>query len=900
MGRMDPMRLRRENRFAPDAGHEAPAPPGSATLAFRRPQVRGKFLSVNGDKFWIRGVTYGTFRPAADGTPYPAPEVVENDFSQIAGNGLNALRTYTVPPRWLLDAAQRHGLRVLVGLPWEQHIAFLDDRAGAGAIERRIREGVRACDGHPAVLAYAIGNEIPTSIVRWYGYRRVEQYLERLYRAAKGEDPDGLFTYVNYPSTEYLQLPFIDLVCFNVYLESEERFAKYMARLQNIAGDRPLIMTELGLDSRSHGEPAQAQALDWQLRGAFRAGGAGAFVFAWTDEWYRGGYDIDGWDFGLTSRDRQPKLALQAARTVFAEVPFPSHTPWPRVSVVVCTHNGERTIRECLTGLQRLDYPDFEVIVVNDGSTDRTAEIVREYDVRRIDVPSGGLGAARNRGLDAATGEIVAYIDDDAWPDPLWLRYLAATFLQTPHAGVGGPNLPPPGQGFVADCVAHAPGGPIHVLLTDQEAEHIAGCNMAFRKASLQAIGGFDPQFRVAGDDVDVCWRIRERGWTLGFSPGATVWHRRRNSVRAYCRQQRSYGAAEALLERKWPQKYNSVGHVSWAGRVYGNGLLSAAGWGRRRIYEGTWGTALFKSVYGPGPTLLQSLPAMPEWYVGIVLLVGLSALGPFWRPLFWILPLFGLAVGASLVHAWVSAAEAVFSSVPRSFPSRLALQTATAVLHLLQPLARLSGRLGRGLGPWRRRGVHGFALPWPRIFTLWSERWQSATERLIALEAALIAERARVYRGGDYDTWDLEVRDGVFGAIRTRLAIEEHGAGKQLIRLRAWARGASVGGVLVGLFTVVCAWAAVDRAWVACGMLGAIALLLSLRTLHECGVAMAAVRRAVRDWEVPGTRARAVLSSRAASALGPFQRVTQRERYPAVYLPAALIPDQAKGEESQ
>ncbi len=893
------MRLRWDPRFVPDAGHEAPAPPSSAARLFPRPQVRGKFLSVNGDKFWIRGVTYGTFRPTADGTPYPAPEVVEGDFSQMAGNGLNALRTYTVPPRWFLDAAQRHGLRVLVGLPWEQHTAFLDDRARAAAIERRIREGVGACAGHPAVLAYAIGNEIPTSIVRWYGYRRVERYVERLYRAAKAEDSDGLFTYVNYPSTEYLQLPFIDLVCFNVYLESEERFAKYMARLQNLADDRPLIMTELGLDSRSHGEPEQAQALDWQLRTTFRAGSAGAFVFAWTDEWYRGGYDIDGWDFGLTSRDRRPKLALQAARTVFAEAPFPSHTRWPRVSVIVCTHNGARTIRDCLAGLQKLEYPNFEVIVINDGSTDRTAEIVREFDVRRIDVPCGGLGAARNRGLDAATGEIVAYIDDDAWPDSLWLKYLAATFLQTPHAGVGGPNLPPPGQGFVAECVAKAPGGPIHVLLTDEEAEHIPGCNMAFRKAALQAIGGFDPQFRVAGDDVDVCWRIRERGWTLGYSPGATVWHRRRNSVRAYWRQQRSYGAAEALLERKWPEKYNSAGHLSWAGRVYGNSLLSGTGWGRRHIYEGTWGTALFKSVYGPGPSLLQSLPAMPEWYVGIVLLVGLGALGLIWRPLLWVLPLFGLALGASLVHAWVSAAEAVFPSVRRSVTSRLAQQTVTAVLHVLQPLARLSGRLGRGLAPWRRRGVHGFGFPRPQTFTLWSERWQSATERLLALEAALVAERARVHRGGDYDTWDLEVRDGAFGAIRTLLAIEEHGAGKQLVRLRAWARTAPVGGLLMGLFTVLGVWAAVDRAWVACGTLGAIALLLSFRTLHECGVAMAAVRRVVRDWE-PATTARAVHSSRAVSSLGPFQRVAQRERYPAVYLPAALIPDPAKGEEHQ
>lgn len=83
-------------------------------------------------------------------------------------------------------------LRILVGLPWEQHIAFLDDKNRARDIEERVRSGVRACADHPAVLCYAIGKEIPASIVRWYGHRRVERYLERLYWAAKDEDPDGV------------------------------------------------------------------------------------------------------------------------------------------------------------------------------------------------------------------------------------------------------------------------------------------------------------------------------------------------------------------------------------------------------------------------------------------------------------------------------------------------------------------------------------------------------------------------------------------------------------------------------------------------------------------------------------------------------------------------------------
>src|SRR5204862_2650081 len=117
------------------------------------------------------------------------------------------------------------------------------------------------------------------------------------------------------------------------------------------------------------------------------------------------------------------------------------------------------------------------------------------------------------------------------------------------------------------------------------------GCNMAFLKDSLEAIGGFDTQFRVAGDDVDVCWRLQARGWTLGFSPAAVVWHHRRNSVSAYLRQQRGYGRAEALLERAWPSRHNAAGHISWAGSVYGGAVRLVRG-RRARVYQGAWGNA--------------------------------------------------------------------------------------------------------------------------------------------------------------------------------------------------------------------------------------------------------------------------------------------------------------------
>ncbi len=866
--------------FSPD-----PTVSVSATAALR-PCVRGKLIFLGEKKFYVRGVTYGPFRPDEHGNQYGDPKVVERDFVQISSNGMNAIRTYTVPPRWLLDAALKHGLLVTVGLPWEQHVTFLDDEERVRSIQERVRAGIRACASHPAVLCYAIGNEIPAPIVRWHGRRRVEHFLERLYQTAKAEDPDGLFTYVNYPSTEYLQLPFLDIVSFNVYLESQERFDAYLARLHNLAGDRPLILAEMGLDSRRHGEEAQARTLVWQVRTAFAAGCAGAFVFAWTDEWHRGGYDIQDWDFGLTDRDRRPKLALGAVRIAFAEVPFPRDLPWPRISVIVCSCNGQRTIRECFERLRRLEYPNFEVIVVDDGSTDRTAAITRDYGFRLVSTPNRGLSAARNIGMEAATGEIVAYIDDDACPDPHWLAYLAASFLGTKHAGLGGPNIPPASDGPIADCVANAPGGPIHVLLSDRDAEHIPGCNMAFRKASLQVIGGFDPQFRAAGDDVDACWRLQHQGATLGFNPAAMVFHHRRNSVRAYWKQQLGYGKAEALLERKWPGKYNAAGHLTWAGRVYGSrGLAPAPGWGGGRIYQGTWGSAPYQSLYQPAAGTLRSLPLMPEWYLVIMALAALSAVGALWSPLLFALPMLALAIGAPVVQALMSVAQASFTSAPRSFVGRLKLKSLTAFLHLLQPLARLCGRLRNGLTPWRQRGAPGFSLPRPQTVSIWSERWQGPDERLESLEAALQAQGAVVVRGGNYDRWDLELQGGMLGAARVRMAIEEHGAGKQMVRLRSWPRCAPPGVVAALVFALLSMSAALDRASVASAILGTMALLLAMRIFQECAVASAALVRGLKECEARYRSAETILPEGIISDSIGFQAGFPPEAEPVVRL---------------
>lgn len=817
-----------------------------------RPEVRGKFLFVGEEKLWIKGVTYGPFSPNEHQELFPSREIVIKDFAAMVSSGINTVRTYTPPPEWLLDLARLNGLWVMVGLAWEQHVAFLQDKKLARSIIGDISSAVRGCKNHPAILCYTLGNEIPSSIVRWHGKEKVEKFIELLFRTIKREVPDALVSYVNYPTTEYLQLPFLDFQCFNIYLEDKEELAAYLPRLQNLAWDKPLLIGEIGLDSKRNGEEEQAIQLQAQIQDVFMAGCAGAVVFSWTDEWFRGGQNVEGWEFGLTRQNRQKKPALAAVSDAFANAPFPKNFAWPGITVIVCSYNGASTIRETLNSLESLDYPDYQVIVVDDGSTDDTAALSSEYDFELIRTENCGLSNARNTGLRRASNEIVAYIDDDAFADCDWLKYLAVMFESTDFTAVGGQSFAPPGYGLVADCVANAPGRPVHVLLTDLEAEHIPGCNMAFRRNELLEIDGFDPRYAAAGDDVDVCWRILERGWKIGFQASAVNWHHCRKSVKAYWKQQMGYGKAEALLEAKWPGKYNVAGHHNWKGRIYTSGSTELFPAKRSVIYQGQWGSAPFQSLYSSPGSSWSSLTLIPEWFFVVGLLAGLSLLGLTWTPLLWTLPLLFVAILIPIVQAVICASKVSFPTPVESISRLIALRLCSVKLHLLQPLARLFGRYQHGLTPWRKRG--GLGSPFEgrcyRQFKLWSESGRSSGQWLGKIQRSILAENVPLTCGGDFDPWDLEIRGGMMGRARLLMAVEEHGHGKQQIRFRVKSLISSWVLVLGAILGTIAALALLDNAYFVSLVLLCLLLVLIFRSRFESLLAMKSFCTAIQSMD--------------------------------------------------
>jgi len=785
--------------------------------------VRSKFFFEGEKKFFLKGVTFGPFAPDAEGFEFGTPEQTAKDLAVIRETGANIVRIYTNPPRWFLDLCQENGLRVLFSIAWMEHVEFLNDPKVRASVEKAVIDAVRLHRGHHAVFGYLLGNEIPSSMVRWLGAKRVTEFVEHLVNIARREDPRALYSYASYPPTEYLLPQNVDFLTFNVYLHRREDFERYLARLQNLAEDKPLIIGEFGMDTIRHTEEEQAEMVGWHLDAVVRGGLAGTILYAWTDEWHRGGMDIMDWAFGLVRRDRTPKKVLPVVRGFFDnKETITHHAPLPRVpkvSVIVCSYNGGQTLEACLRSLHRLDYPDYEVIVVDDGSTDNTREIVAHHAwAKVIHQTNQGLSVARNVGAWAASGEIIAYTDSDCMADPDWLYYLVGTLLSGNYAGVGGPNISPPAQNWQQACVAAAPGGPSHVLLTDVVAEHIPGCNMAFHRWAFDKIGGFDPEYRKAGDDVDFCWRLQQEGEVIAFSPSAIVWHYRRFTLKAFRKQQEGYGEAESLLRFKHLVFFGPTGTAKWKGQVYGAPRFT---WliNHPVIYHGVFGEGLFQCIYPSAQSEIAAYLSSIEWVALTSFLFLISLPFPALRIVAFVM--FGgtfLVALSYMIHAKLE---------PRFDTIRARLLV--TFLALAQPLVRGWARYftwlkfkrtpesviatrEKDFAPSRIRGLSKL--------TFWNEDGRGREVLLSSVIAALENEGWSYSTDTGWKEWDLQVYGSFWWGVRFRSVTEYHGGPKCLTRVGLTTR--MVATTFLANLLAVCFliyWAATARAgisWIA------------------------------------------------------------------------------------
>jgi O-antigen biosynthesis protein len=750
--------------------------------------VRSKFFFEGEKKFFVKGVTYGPFAPDSEGYQFGSKEQVAKDLSAIRETGVNLIRIYATPPRWFLDLCLENGLRVLFSIAWMEHVEFLNDPKILASVEKAVVDAVREHRGHHAIFGYLLGNEIPSSMVRWLGAKRVTEFVEHLVNIARREDPRALYSYASYPPTEYLLPQNVDFLTFNVYLHRREDFERYLARLQNLAEDKPLIMGEFGMDTIRHSEEEQAEMIEWHLDAVVRGGLAGTILYAWTDEWHRGGMDILDWAFGLVKRDRTPKKVLGTVRKFFSkDGSITDGAPLkrvPKVSVIVCSYNGGQTLEACLRSLKKINYPDYEVVLVDDGSKDNTREIVSHHPlVKTIHQPNLGLSVARNVGAAHATGEILAYTDSDCMADPDWLYYLVGTLLSGDYAGVGGPNISPPAQNWHQACVAAAPGGPSHVLLTDVVAEHIPGCNMAFHRWAFDKIGGFDPEYRKAGDDVDFCWRLQQEGGVIAFSPSAIVWHYRRFTLKAFRKQQEGYGEAESLLRFKHLVFFGPTGTAKWKGQVYGAPRFT---WliNQPVIYHGIFGEGLFQCIYPTPQSEIAAYVSSIEWVTLTAFLFLLSIPFPVLRIVAYLM--FGgtfLVALSYMIHAKLE---------PRFDTIRARLLV--AFLALSQPLVRGWARYFTWLKfkqtpdsviATKEKDFTPSAIKGSSKLIFWNESGLGRELLLTSVIEALESEGWSYSMDTGWKDWDVQIYGSVWWGVTMKSVTEYHGGPKCLTRVR-------------------------------------------------------------------------------------------------------------------
>jgi glycosyltransferase involved in cell wall biosynthesis len=231
----------------------------------------------------------------------------------------------------------------------------------------------------------------------------------------------------------------------------------------------------------------------------------------------------------------------------------------PQVSVIVCTFNRSRLLSDCLDSLLDQTYPRdrYEIIVVDDGSKDKTRDVLDDFVqksplVKCFSQTNAGLSAARNTGIKNSSGEIICFTDDDCIATKDWIERLVSGYAEG-IGGVGGRIIAKNLDSIVERYSEKS-------KFFDQEAFRdifIIGANSSYLKVALGKAGYFDEAFRYAGDDVDMGVRVRSGGYKFVYVKDAIVYHNHRSSLRDMIKQVYGYGKSYARLHKKYPAYFN-------------------------------------------------------------------------------------------------------------------------------------------------------------------------------------------------------------------------------------------------------------------------------------------------------------------------------------------------------
>lgn len=188
----------------------------------------------------------------------------------------------------------------------------------------------------------------------------------------------------------------------------------------------------------------------------------------------------------------------------------------PKVSFAIPTLNSERTLDKCLSSIKRQDYPDFELVIVDGFSRDRTVKIAREY-TDKVYLCSGRLGQARQMSIEKSRGEILAFFDDDIIiPHESWLSFAVSAFGGNPRISTVWPLVvAPPRASLTSKCYSNYSNAVKMDRLIHRRGV-IGGTNALFKRKCIERIGGFDPQIGW-GEDFDIARKLKTHGYQVVF-----------------------------------------------------------------------------------------------------------------------------------------------------------------------------------------------------------------------------------------------------------------------------------------------------------------------------------------------------------------------------------------------